>query len=272
MCCCLSSACRFVYHAVCDDDSLKAEMKTSKKVGGKLVGLDRLRNRLWLNAVLAASGQKSIEKLVEWLSLKRLNSDENKWYRYSAYDVKPGMDFVDAVNKVLPGTERIFRTGSAKLPLFTVLDRHEGGCKRVLSSMLGDANLYRSGRTLAEKCQILLQYIAVRDFGKAWCCPHYDFDVLIANKRTNAIAKSGRAKNLEPRTMLAIVAMWNVADLNDDLVAEEYTRYLMKGILGKPLESSFGKDVAAYVAEMFDESLKPKLGPVPVKKVTVKGK
>ncbi|MFZ6773239.1 hypothetical protein ACO0LB_11045 [Undibacterium sp. SXout7W] len=233
---------------------IEKNMEANKKIAQKLLGLPKLRNQLWLASVIKGSGQVSLEQTLNWLYRKGLEGDSNKWYRYSSNSSKPRPELISEVDKILPGTAKIYRSGSDRFPLFLVLDRNEGACKRVVSSLLADAKLYRSGQTLTEKCHTLFQHIVEIDFQKVWCRPHYDFEKLIAEPTANAIGESIQVQNLSSRTMLAIIALWNVAVLHADAVAINYSKYLMLGILGKPLEENFGQPVAEYVTDMFQKA------------------
>ncbi|MBC3863302.1 hypothetical protein H8K32_14440 [Undibacterium jejuense] len=226
-------------------------MNTIKKTDKKLTGLPKLKNQLWLASVIERSQQVSLEQTLYWLYQKGLEGDSNKWYRYSACSSKPRPELISEVDKILPGTAKIYRSGSERFPLFLVLDKNEGVCKRVVSSLLADAQLYRSGQTLTEKCHTLFQHIAEIDFQQAWCRPHYDFEKLLAEPTANAIGESIKIQNLSSRTMLAIIALWNVTILQNDIIATNCAEYLMFGILGAPMEENFGKPVAEFVSEMF---------------------
>jgi len=127
-------------------------VKTSSKVGGKLVGIKKLKVDTWLGAVMQASQQTVIERLVKFLSMHGLGTDRSKWDRYKNAEVMPLRSFVEEVDTVLPGTARIFLAGVDKLPLWKVLERDESACKRTVSSLLADAKLYQSGKSVAEKC------------------------------------------------------------------------------------------------------------------------
>ena len=61
-------------------------------------------------------------------------------------------------------------------------------------------------------------------------------------------------KKIQPRTVLAIIAFWNIVLKQDDADAMRYAEYLMYGILGKPIEQAFGKSVADYVQELFEDA------------------
>ncbi|MBC3937081.1 hypothetical protein H8K47_17125 [Undibacterium sp. CY7W] len=234
-------------------------MKTSKKINGKLVGLSKLRVQLWLAAVLEGSRQANIEQMLNCLSRQKsecdpADFDPNKWYRYSAFSSSPLPELISKIDKMVPGTARIYRSGFERLPLFLVLGKDESACKRTVSSLLADAKLYQSGKSVTEKSHTLLQYMVGYQFGEAWRESHADLDQLIANPKNNAIAKSCKAKNLSSRTMLAIVALWILAQTSDDPKATDYTDYFLLGILGQPLSDKFGKLVADFILEMYEEA------------------
>jgi hypothetical protein len=226
-------------------------MKTSSKDNGKLVGIQKLRVDTWLDSVMQTSGQTVIERLVKFLSEHGLNTDRKKWDYYKRSDGNPSLNFVKEVGKVLPGTDRVFLAGIDNLPLWKVLDRNESVCKRTVSSLLADAKLYQSGKSVAEKCHVLLQYMVDFQFKKAWNCSHADLDKLIANSTQNAIAGSCRTKNFDSRTMLAIVALWILAQAGEDQTAINYTDYFFLGISEQPLTDNFGKPIAEFIREMY---------------------
>jgi hypothetical protein len=229
-------------------------VKTSSKVGGKLVGVKKLKVDAWLEEVMRASQQSVIERLVKFLSMHGLDTDRGKWDRYKSSDVMPLRSFVEEVDKVLPGTAGIFLAGVDKLSLWKVLERDESVCKRTVSSLLADAKLYQSGKGVAEKCHTLLQYMVEFQFEGAWCSSHADLDKLIASPTRNAIAKSCRTKNLNSRTMLAIVALWILAQSGEDAKAINYTDYFLLGILKQPLTDNFGKPIADFIHEMYQDA------------------
>ena len=229
-------------------------MKTSSKVGGKLVGLKKLKVDAWLGAVMQTSQQTVIERLVKFLSMHGLDTDRGKWDRYKSSDVMPLRSFVEEVDKILPGTERIFLSGAVKLPMWKVLERDESACKRTVSSLLADAKLYQSGKGVSEKCHTLLQYMVECQFQEAWCGSPMDLDKLVASPTRNAIAKSCKAKNLDTRTMLAIVALWILAQSSEDPKAINYTDYFLLGILKQPLMDNFGKSIADFILEMYQDA------------------
>ncbi|WP_395005369.1 hypothetical protein [Undibacterium sp.] len=229
-------------------------MKTSSKVGGKLVGLKKLKVDAWLGAVMQTSKQTVIERLVKFLSMHGLDTDRGKWDRYKSSDVMPLRSFVEEVDKILPGTERIFLSGAVKLPMWKVLERDESACKRTVSSLLADAKLYQSGKSVSEKCHTLLQYMVECQFQEAWCGSPMDLDKLVASPTRNAIAKSCKAKNLDSRTMLAIIALWILAQSSEDPKAINYTDYFLLGILKQPLMDNFGKSIADFILEMYQDA------------------
>ncbi|SFA92940.1 MobA/MobL family protein [Collimonas sp. OK607] len=102
-----------------------------------------------------------------------------------------------------------------------------------------------------EKCHTLLQYMVEFQFKGAWCRSHADLDKLVASPTRNAIAQSCRTKNLDKRTMLAIVALWIVAQSGDGSKAINYTDYFLLGILKQPLTENFGKAVTDFMLEMY---------------------
>lgn len=229
-------------------------MKTSSKVGGKLVGVKKLKVNTWLDAVMKASQQTKIERLVEFLSMQGLDTDRSKWDRYKNSQIMPVSSFVEEVDKVLPGTAGIFLAGVDNLPLWKVLDRDASVCKRTVSSLLADAKLYQSGKGIAEKCHTLLQYMVEFQFDGAWSRSHADLDKLVASPTRNAIAQSCRTKILDKRTMLAIVALWILAQSGKDLKAINYTDYFLLGILKQPLTDNFGKPIADFIREMYQDA------------------
>jgi hypothetical protein len=229
-------------------------VKTSSKVGGKLVGVKKLKVDAWLEAVMRASQQSVIERLVKFLSMHGLDTDRGKWDRYKSSDVMPLRSFVEEVDKVLPGTAGIFLAGVDKLSLWKVLERDESVCKRTVSSLLADAKLYQSGKGVPEKCHTLLQYMVEYQFEEAWCRSHTDLDKLVASPTRNAIAQSCKTKNLDRRTMLAIVALWILAQSGEDAKAINYTDYFLLGILKQPLTDNFGKSIADFIREMYQEA------------------
>lgn len=229
-------------------------MKTSSKVGGKLVGIKKLKVDAWLGAVMQTSQQTVIERLVKFLSMRGLDTDRGKWDRYKSSDVMPLRSFVEEVDRILPGTERIFLSGAVKLPMWKVLERDASACKRTVSSLLADAKLYQSGKGVSEKCHTLLQYMVEYQFQEAWCGSPMDLDKLVASPTRNAIAKSCKAKNLDSRTMLAIVALWILAQSGKESKAINYTDYFLLGILKQPLTERFGEPIADYIREMYAEA------------------
>jgi hypothetical protein len=229
-------------------------VKTSSKVGGKLVGIKKLKVDAWLGAVMQASQQTVIERLVKFLSMHGLDTDRGKWDRYKSSDVMPLRSFVEEVDKILPGTERIFLSGAVKLPMWKVLERDESACKRTVSSLLADAKLYQSGKSVSEKCHTLLQYMVECQFQEAWCGSPMDLDKLVASPTRNAIAMSCKVKNLDSRTMLAIVALWILAQSGEEPKAINYTDYFLLGILKQPLTERFGEPIAGYIREMYAEA------------------
>jgi len=229
-------------------------VKTSSKVNGKLVGVKKLKVDTWFNAVMQKSQQKAIEPLVNFLSKHGLNSDRDKWDRYKKSEGVPLASFVLEVDEVLPGTASILMAGVDNLPLWKVLDKEESVCKRTVSSLLADARLYQSGKSVAQKCHSLLEYMAEFQFGEAWSCSHRDLDKLVASPTKNEIAKSCKAKNLDSRTMLAIVALWILAQSGEDQKAINYTDYFLLGILEQPLTERFGKPIADFILEMYQEA------------------
>lgn len=208
----------------------------------------------WFAAVMQASQQTKIEPLVEFLSINGLNTNRDKWDRCKNSEAVPLASFVWEVDKVLPGTASILMAGVDKLPLWKVLDKEESVCKRTVSSLLADARLYQSGRTVAQKCHLLLEYMIEFQFGEAWSCSHQDLDKLVASPTRNAIAKSCEAKNLDSRTMLAIVALWILAQSGEDKKAINYTDYFLLGILEQPLTERFGEPIANFIREMYHEA------------------
>lgn len=229
-------------------------MKTSSKDNGKLVGIQKLRVDTWLDSVMQTSGQTVIERLVKFLSEHGLNTDRKKWDYYKRSDGNPSVKFVNEVGKVLPGTDRVFLAGIDNLSLWKVLDRNESVCKRTVSSLLGDAKLYQSGKSVADKCHTLLQYMVEFQFKEAWSRSHTDLDKLIASPTRNAIAGSCRTKNLDSRTMLAIVALWILAQAGKDKKAINYTDYFFLGISKKPLTDNFGKPIADFIREIYQDA------------------
>ncbi|WP_423680992.1 hypothetical protein [Undibacterium sp. WLHG33] len=229
-------------------------VKTSSKVGGKLVGVKRLKVDTWFAAVMQASQQTKIEPLVEFLSINGLNTNRDKWDRCKNSEAVPLASFVLEVDKVLPGTASILMAGVDKLPLWKVLDKDESVCKRTVSSLLADARLYQSGKSVAQKCHSLLEYMVEFQFGDTWSCSHRDLDKLVASPTQNEIAKSCKAKNLDRRTMLAIVALWILAQSGRDQKAINYTDYFLLGILEQPLTERFGKPIADFVLDMYREA------------------
>jgi hypothetical protein len=229
-------------------------VKTSSKVNGKLVGVKKLKVDTWFNAVMQKSQQKAIEPLVNFLSKHGLNSDRDKWDRYKKSEGVPLANFVLDVDKVLPGTASILMAGVDKLPLWKVLEKEESVCKRTVSSLLADAKLYQSGKSVTEKCHTLLQYMVEYQFEEAWCGSPVDLDQLVASPTKNAIAKSCKIKNLDSRTMLAIVALWILAQSGEEQKAINYTDYFLLGILEQPLTERFGKSIADFIREMYQEA------------------
>lgn len=229
-------------------------VKTSSKVGGKLVGVKRLKVDTWFAAVMQASQQTKIEPLVEFLSINGLNTNRDKWDRCKNSEAVPLASFVLEVDKVLPGTASILMAGVDKLPLWKVLDKDESVCKRTVSSLLADARLYQSGKSVAQKCHSLLEYMVEFQFGDTWSCSHRDLDKLVASPTQNEIAKNCKAKNLDRRTMLAIVALWILAQSGRDQKAINYTDYFLLGILEQPLTERFGKPIADFVLDMYREA------------------
>ena len=229
-------------------------VKTSSKVGGKLVGVKRLKVDTWFAAVMQASQQTKIEPLVEFLSINGLNTNRDKWDRCKNSEAVPLASFVWEVDKVLPGTASILMAGVDKLPLWKVLDKDESVCKRTVSSLLADARLYQSGKNVAQKCHSLLEYMVEFQFGETWSCSHRDLDKLVASPTKNEIAKSCKAKNLDSRTMLAIVALWILAQSGEDQKAINYTDYFLLGILEQPLTERFGKPIADFIREMYHDA------------------
>jgi len=229
-------------------------VKTSSKVGGKLVGVKRLKVDTWFAAVMQASQQTKIEPLVEFLSINGLNTNRDKWDRCKNSEAVPLVSFVLEVDKVLPGTASILLAGVDNLPMWKVLDKEESVCKRTVSSLLADARLYQSGKNVAQKCHTLLQYMVEYQFEEAWCGSPVDLDKLVARPTRNAIAKSCKTKNLDSRTMLAIVALWILAQSGEDQKAINYTDYFLLGILEQPLTERFGKPIADFIREMYHEA------------------
>ncbi|MDY7539178.1 hypothetical protein RGU72_13035 [Undibacterium sp. 5I1] len=229
-------------------------MNNSKKTDKKLTGLPKLKTQLWLASVIEGSHQVSLEKTLYWLYEKGLEGDSNKWYRYSSCSSTPRPELIAAVDKILPGTAKIYRSGSERFPLFLVLEKNEGACKRVVSSLLADARLYQSEKSVAEKCRTLLQYMVEYQFEEAWCGSPVDLDKLVVSPTNNAIAKSYKDKNLNRRTVLAIVALWILAQSGEDPKAINYTDYFLLGILYEPLTDNFGKLIAEFIQEMYREA------------------
>ncbi|MBC3833357.1 hypothetical protein H8K33_17735 [Undibacterium amnicola] len=107
---------------------------------------------------------------------------------------------------------------------------------------------------MAQKCHSLLEYMVEFQFGEAWSCSHHDLDKLVASPTRNVIAKSCKAKNLDSRTMLAIVALWILAQSGEDQKAINYTDYFLLGILELSLTERFGKPIADFILEMYQEA------------------
>jgi len=229
-------------------------VKTTSKVDGKLVGVDKLRVDTWFAAVMQASKQTKVEPLVEFLSINGLNTNRDKWDRYKNSTAKPLPIFVEEVDTVLCGTARIYMSGVDKLPLWKVLGRDESACKRTVSSLLADAKMYQSGKSVTDKCHTLLEYMVECQFQEAWCGSPMDLEKLVASPTRNAIAKSCKAKNLDSRTMLAIVALWILAQSGKDLKAINYTDYFLLGILKQPLTERFVQPIADYIREMYQDA------------------
>lgn len=138
--------------------------------------------------------------------------------------------------------------------MWKVLERDESACKRTVSSLLADAKLYQSGKGVSEKCHTLLQYMVEYQFQEVWCGSPMDLDRLVASPTRNVIAKSCKAKNLDSRTMLAIVALWILAQSSEDPKAINYTDYFLLGILKQPLIDNFGKSIADFILEMYQDA------------------
>lgn len=166
----------------------------------------------------------------------------------------PLASFAREVDEVLPGTARILMSGLDKLPLWKVLEKDESACKRTVSSLLADAKLYQSGKDVAEKCHTLLHYMVEYQFKETWCGAPVDLDKLLANSTDNVIAKSCKTKNLDSRTMLAIVALWILAQSGQDPRAINYTDYFLLGILRQPLTDTFGVAIADFIREMYRDA------------------
>lgn len=57
-------------------------VKTSAKIDRKLDGVKKLKVDTWFDAVMENSQQTAIEPLVNFLSLRGLDSGRDKWDRY----------------------------------------------------------------------------------------------------------------------------------------------------------------------------------------------
>lgn len=107
-------------------------MKTSKKVDGVFVGVTGLRIKLWMEAVMEAAGVKEIAELVVFLDLRQLPTNFSRWSRHENRKTEPEADFIQAVEKILPGTAEVFYSGPNGFPLWDILDGDEAVCLQMV--------------------------------------------------------------------------------------------------------------------------------------------
>ncbi|MFZ6863065.1 hypothetical protein ACO0K7_10540 [Undibacterium sp. Ji67W] len=230
-------------------------MKTSKKIDGKLVGIPKLRNDIWLAALIIESKQKNLSQLIIWLSRQGLDGDQGKWNKFNSHRNEPLPSLIDDVDKILKGTARVYKNGSKEFPLFSVLNANLDLCKRFLSGVLSSAGLYGYKKSLVDKGQSLLEYVLFDELDYQGDRSDTDFKKMVRGSNRNIVKRSQNdQKKIQPRTVLAIIAFWNIVLKQDDADAMRYAEYLMYGILGKPIEQAFGKSVADYVQELFEDA------------------
>jgi len=230
-------------------------MKKSNKVDGKLVGIPKLRNEFWLAELVKDSKQKNLSQSIVWLSRQGLDGDHGKWYDYSSYSNNPSLSLVAKVDNILKGTARVYKNGSKEFALFPILNANIDVCKRFLSGVISGAGLYQYKQNLVDKGQSLLKYVLFDELGYQGNPSETDFTKMVRGSNRNIVKRSQNdQKRLQPRTLLAIIAFWNIVLKQDDADAMRYAEYLMYGILGKPIEQAFGKSVADYVQELFEDA------------------
>jgi hypothetical protein len=245
-------------------------LKPSEKEAGKIAGLRRVQSSTWMAAIESKTG-KSGKDLELWLSLKAVGYEE-AWKKYRNFARSPSDDFVDDLDLVAPGTAAVYHNGPAGLPLWDLLKIQytpshekdgkkvpattkiqEAFSKRVLSKLLGDLGLYKSGRTFTEKCIALFEALKLDGFKGSWTGGEQSLEILVQNPKRNEIALSCAKNNLDGRMMVAIIATWVVSLVTTDEIGQEYAFYMMSGILGEPLKNRFGSEISEFIQKLYDE-------------------
>lgn len=107
-------------------------MKTSKKVNGAFVGVMGLKIKLWMEAVMETAGVKAIPELIRFLDIRQLPTNHTRWSRHEQGATQPTPDFIESVEKILPGTAEVFYSGPNGFPLWDVLDGDETVCLQMV--------------------------------------------------------------------------------------------------------------------------------------------
>lgn len=242
-------------------------MKPTEKVEGKLAGLKRVQSSTWMAAVAEQAG-KSGSDLEIWLGLQGLGYAE-MWKKYRLYLRSPSRQFVQDLDKVLPGTARIYLGGPGGLPLWDLIDVdytpaglgkagepvqaklvvNEMLCKRIFSG----APAYRSGLTLEEKWHNLFDWLVKHHYKQSWTGTHSDLEKLVQDPTCNDIALSNQRNNMNAKVMVIVIALALLSLVNEEPKVWDYASYFMEGILGQPMETRFGLEVSKHLTKLFRE-------------------
>jgi hypothetical protein len=118
-------------------------MKTSKKMGGVFVDVMGLRIKLWMEAVMEAAGVKEIPELILFLDIRHLPTNYSRWSRHEQRMTEPTSDFIESVERILPGTAEVFYSGPNGFRLWDVLEGDERLCLQIVDDEIFRATSIR---------------------------------------------------------------------------------------------------------------------------------
>lgn len=101
--------------------------------------VERLRGEIWVKACMRGAKVKTQSGLV--VKTGHIVSDRTSWSKYKSGIVKPPASTVTLINRISPGTKRIWDSGPFKLPFWKVLQGDLASCDAYLKKFLGNSQL-----------------------------------------------------------------------------------------------------------------------------------
>lgn len=222
--------------------------------GVALDALTAMRVKCWLAGLLASSGCRSVEELMDVPALADVS--ELEFGLYAQQRRKPGDVTLKLVDQVFPETRELYEVGPYGVALWKILEGDPQACTQAVN-----AELQRIGEDLTRRLSFSEKAVRLWLFMLPEHLHHWkSLEELVSMPEFNIVAKTyatgqgedTHAHRVQGRVysaslISAVIALWKLCRQYPDSEADTRCRYMLEGVLEEAVREEFPEEIGAML-------------------------